>query len=147
MSAVKKILKFLLAGIAVLAILFGGMIGYAYVATSDTREIGNRFISHISANDVEQAYGMLHKNLQAKLSAADFNAMINNAQLNTIKSVSWNSWNKDFGSDVEKVGGIGTSSLNPNAQAEVTIEVTEVENDGKPGILSFDFKPAEGSAQ
>ncbi len=134
MNTLKKLFKFVAIGLAFCFLLFAGFFGYTYTTTSVARSMGSEFVQHTHAQQFDEAYAMLHKNLKAKLSRADFEKLVKKGRVDEVSSVSWNKW--EFDNGVKTVTG-----TNPAGDTEVRIRVTEIENDNKPGILLFDFEP------
>lgn len=145
MDMVKKLLKFLFAGVVVCLLFLAAVLAYSYYATRDTRAMGDTFVEHIQKHELDKAYGMLHANLQKKVSLADFKNLIEKGNINTVSKVDWTQWNK--GGGLEKVEGTSTSDVGGGIDVAVEITVTDIENGGKPGILAFNFQQVEKPKQ
>ena len=106
------------------------------VTTLDAQKLGSEFIQQVHAIEFDAAYAMLHKNLQAKLSRAAFEKLILGDKVEKVSGVNW--IKDEVGSGVRTVTG-----ASPSEDMKITIKVTELENNGKAGILLFHFLPVK----
>ena len=122
--------------IAVFVLIFVGLFSYVYSSTSEVRALGNSFVHHIGANEIDQAYGMLHKSMQAKISLPEFTQQIVRNKLNTLVSVDWTGFAIKDG--VQSAHGYIT--LKSGVQANINLLAEKPEHEVAYSITFYRFK-------
>lgn len=130
-----KLLKILGVLFLLLVGAFVGVYFWAKSATEDTQELANRFVTHLSKQELDAAYALLHHNVQEKFTPDAFEVLVENGRLTTLQPVEWHGFFVE--DDVDRIEGSTTTTEGVPIVAE--IKATEIENGGKLGILGFDF--------
>ena len=119
--------------IAAFLFVFAAFFAFAYMSTKEVRVMSSTFMHHIGANEMDQAYAMLNKKLQAKVPLAEFTRQFTDNKINTLQSVDWTSYSvKD---DVESAEGILT--LKSGYQGAIRIRVAKLNSDPAYSIISY----------
>lgn len=132
-----KILKVLGGIFLALVVVIGGLVYFGVHITKDSRALATEFVEHLSANEVEPAYALLHTNLRKKYSLSDFREQVERGGLNTIKEVKWSGFEIKDGLEITT----GTGETVRGEKLTAAITVTKIENNDTPGILGYDFQP------
>jgi len=121
--------------IAAFLFVFAAFFAYVYMSTKEVRVMSSVFMHHIGANEMDQAYAMLDKKLQAKVPLTAFTHQFADNKLNTLKSVDWTSYS--FKDSIETAEGFIT--LQSGVQGAIRIRVAKLNSDPAYSIISYWF--------
>ena len=128
-------MKNALAIIAAFILIFAGFFGYVYSNTKEVRVLSNNFVHYISANQMAEAYAMLNKKLQAKVSLVVFTQQFTENKMNTLDHVDWTSFSVK--NDIQSAEGALT--LKSGFQGTIRIRVAKLDADPAYSIISYAF--------
>jgi hypothetical protein len=129
-------MKNVLSFVSVFVLIFAAFFAFGYLSTKEVRTMSSSFIHHISADEMDQAYAMMNKKFQAKVSFSVFSKQLRDGHLNTIENVYWT--NYYFKDGIESAEGAIT--LKSGTLANFRIRVAKLEADAVYSIISYNFK-------
>ncbi len=123
----------IVAGVAVAAVV------WCYVTWNPVQRVGEKFVAAVQSRNFDEAYGLLHPDLQTRLPQAQFNEMLHRTRLHDMQNIQWGDWLVGVDGRSEVLYGAATMNGQP-----VEINMVIQMYNGKRKLYNFQFQGAQG---